>query len=193
MKTLINKLKKEVIRLANNDQFIHHDWYITYHLEIVEKIAHDLCKKYPNADTSIVEILVWIHDYGKMKQVQKDQVLEKSKNKLEKLGFSPKIVQKVTQYLDIFEKKENLVNAPIEVQIVSSADGASHMIGPFFLIFWKEFSSLPSKKLMAENKRKIILDWEKKIVLPELKKELLPRYQFWLEAFGDIPTNISDE
>lgn len=193
MHKLITHLKKEVIRLANDDEFIHHDWYVTHHLEIVDELAHDLCLKYPNADQNIVEILVWIHDYAKIKQAPKNQVLEVSQSKLTELGFSPEIIQKVIVYLDILEKKEDLVSAPIEVQIVSSADGAAHMIGPFFLIFWKEFNSLSIEKLMAENRRKVTLDWEKKIVLPELKKELLPRYQFWLEAFGEIPTNISDE
>ena len=89
--------------------------------------------------------------------------------------------------MQIFDKKEQLRNAPLELQIVSSADGASHLVGPFYEIFWKEFHNWSYEELIKENRRKTIIDWEKKIVLPEVKKAFLQRYKIFLEHCDKLP------
>ena len=138
MKTLIQNLKNQVIEASKNTSFLHHDWFIEYHLNLVERISLELCDIYKDADRDIVLTLVWVHDYGKILDMAKEHELNhKAGELLTELGFSSEFVEKISKYLEIFESKmtADLKQAPIEVQIVSSADlscfssaGHSHQI-----------------------------------------------------------------
>ena len=188
----IQKFKDHVIEAAGNPAFIHHDWFVEYHLNILEKIAVELCDRYPEADKNIVLTLVWIHDYAKILDKENEHaeyMFEKGREKLLEIGFETAFVDKVISYLSIFEKKMDvdLHTAPIEVQIVSSADGASHLIGPFWSIYFKENNGKAVEELMNSNKNKLKKDWERKIVLPEVKEAFLERNKFVNEQSGNFP------
>lgn len=189
MKNFIDNFKVEVQKAASHTSFIHHCWFVKYHLEIVEKISLELCAKYPKADKDLVLLLVWLHDYGKIIDYnhQYQATLTLGKKKLIERGFPIKVVKKVITYMEIFDKKEDLMDAPIEVKIVSSADAASHLVGPFYEIFWKEFHDWTYEALLEENKRKALVDWEKKIVLPEVKKAFIQRHKLLLEHCDKLP------
>jgi alpha-L-fucosidase len=75
-----------------------------------------------------------MHDYGKIVDYdhQYEATLTKGKEKLIEFGFSTELTEKVIAYIKLFDAKKNLLVAPIEIQIVSSADGASHFVGPFY-------------------------------------------------------------
>ncbi len=192
MEPLIQKLKDHVVEASQNPSFIHHDWFVEYHLNIVEKIALELCDIYPEADKDIVLALVWIHDYAKIldKEHEHDEsMFEEGRRKMSELGFEDSFVNKVIDYLAIFEKKLeiDLHNAPVEVKIVSSADGASHLVGPFWSLYFKENSGKSVETLMEDNSNKLKKDWERKIVLPEIKQAFLERYKFVSEQAGNFP------
>lgn len=186
VKKLIHAFKLEVKKASANQKFIHHEWFLKYHLEIVEKIALELCRHYPQADKNMVLLLVWLHDYEKIidfkNQYNTTHVV--GKKKLLELGFNKKFVEEAIAYSIVLDKKSAIAKAPIEVKIVSSADGASHLIGPFYAIYWKEQSQQTCEDLMKENRRKALVDWNKKIVLPEVKKAFLSRYKSLLERRG---------
>lgn len=189
MKKHVQEFKLHVIKIASSTSFLHHSWFAKYHLEIVEKIALELCKKYPYADEDMVLLLAWLHDYGKIVDFknQYKATVTQGKKKLLEIGFSKEVVEKLIAYVKIFDAKINIAKAPIEVKIVSSADGASHFVGPFFSIFWKENHVWELADLLKENRKKANIDWEKKIVLPEVKKNFLSRHNHFLECCGELP------
>src|SRR3989344_2998917 len=172
MKDLIQTFRTSVIEAAQNPNFIHHKWYVKYHLEIVEKISRELCEIYTAADKDLVTLLVWLHDYGKMIDTsnQHSSTLVNGKTKLLELGFPSDLVEKAISYIDIFDKKLDLdkETTPIEIKIVSSADAASHIVGPFYYLWMPENPNLDHEELMQSTIQKTTMEWEKKVVLPEV-------------------------
>ena len=163
-----------------------------YHLEIVLQISLELCEIYKNADKDLVEAIVWIHDYAKMLDFDYDDemLMTEGYKALKIVGFEENFIKKVMEYTRVLEKKMevDLNTAPIEVKIVSSADGASHLVGPFYYLWWYENPEKPYEELMEDNRRKADKDWKRKIVLPEVKKVFKQRHRFQLEQSGDIPS-----
>jgi hypothetical protein len=199
MQDKIATFKKHVALTASNPEFIHHKWFVKWHLEVVEKIALELCDHYPEADRNLVDVMAWLHDYGKTLDYdnQYAKTLSAGRQKLTELGFTSEFVKKAIDYTEMVDKKLelDLHQAPIEVQIVSSADGCSHMTGPFMAIFWNEtteptFAGKSLEDLLALNVAKVEKDWKYKIVLPEARKAFEPRRKFILEQSGKLPTKF---
>jgi hypothetical protein len=191
----IIKLKRHVKQAAHAHSFVHNDWFVSYHLHIVERIALELCAIYKEADSSIVRALVWIHDYGKLFDLTNQHKATGifGKPALRSLKFEDSIIDLLIYYVEILDRKgPDLYRAPIEVKIVSSADGASHMVGPFFYFWWRENHTQAIEKLLHENRRKLRISWDK-IVLPEVRRAFQSRYDFLREQFGDFPSHFLRE
>ena len=190
-------LKTRVSKLSKSPSFIHHKWFIKYHLEIVEKIAQELCDIYKDADRNIVQAMVWLHDYGKILDFNNQYKMTQSEGikLLEGLNFDTDFIKKVMENIDIMDSKVtyDLNNASIEVKIVSSADAAAHFEGPFFFLWWYENSQKDFEVLMQDNLRKAKKDWERKIVLPEVKRAFSARFQYLQELCGILPNKYIEE
>lgn len=142
-----------------------------YHLEIVDRIATELLEFYPEANTQLVKAMVWMHDYGKA------------------LNFDTEFIDKVIKYISILDRKLeiDLNSAPIEVKIVSSADGCSHFVGPFMSLWWWENSDKSIEELLNDNLKKVDKDWNRKIVLAEARRAFEKHYNILLQQSCAFP------
>lgn len=189
MEAALARFRELAIHAARNPAFLHHRWYVEHHLLIVERIALELCARYPQADEPLVRALVWLHDFGKAIDRVNERVatLTRGRAALLAAGFPPEYAQRALWCYERFEDHATLADAPIEVQIVSSADGAAHFIGPFYALYWYENPQRPIGTLLAENRRKALFDWECKIVLPEVRAAFADRHRLLLEQCGEVP------
>ena len=180
-----------VKQTSKRPDFIHNKWFVKYHLEIVEKIAFELCDIYTQANRDFVQLLVWLHDYGKILDFdnQYSKTLSAGKDTLLSLGFDPKTVQAAIDSIAVIDRKnwEELLNSSIEIQIVSSADAASHHTGPFMSLWWYENANKDFEELMTDNIKKSDKDWNQKMVLPEARKFFEARRNLILELNGQFP------
>jgi hypothetical protein len=194
---LVQAFRSHAIRLAEHPGFVHRSWYVEYHLEIVEQIALELADIYPEADKNFVLVLVWLHDYGKFidREREHELTLTEGRRALIDIGFTPDFTDKAVKYIRMLDnsRKIDLRKAPIEVRIVSSADGSAHFVGPFFQIWLWEHPERPLRQLLEENRRKAEKDWTRKIVLPEARAAIESRYRTVREQNGILSRSyISD-
>lgn len=193
MQEQIFKLKNHVKELIQNDDFIHKSWFLKYHLEIVEKVAFELCDIYKNANKDIVQVMIWMHDYWKLIDFENQYNLHHLwYEKMLELWFSEDFSKMIKNYVMKLDEKDNLSSdeTPIEIKIVSSSDWASHMIWPFFKLWWYENWHKDFEELMNDNMIKLEKDWNYKIVLPEVKEKFLDRYNFLKEQFWIFPNDF---
>ncbi|MCF7865744.1 MAG: hypothetical protein K9M11_04550 [Candidatus Pacebacteria bacterium] len=192
MEKLLQNLKAKVIEKSKNPDFIHHAWFVDFHLLFVEKLAMELCDIYKEADKDIVFALVWIHDYAKILDKSREheaEMLERSRELMMEIGFPVEFINKILEYLEIFESKMtvDLNIAPIEVKIASSSDAASHLVGPFYSIYFWENPGKTVPELVQSNRNKLIKDWNRKVVLPEVRKAFESKHSFMMEQTADFP------
>lgn len=191
MQDKIEALKSHVKQVAANPDFIHHYWFVEWHLDIVERIADELLAHYPKADKDLVHVMVWLHDYGKMLNFadQYRTTQTEGRKKLTELGFDPAFVEKAVSYIETLDRKMeiDMYQAPLEVQLVSSADGCSHLVGPFMYFWWRENPQKHYEQLMGDTQVKAEKDWTRKITLPEARKAFEQRYRLVMEQGGQLP------
>lgn len=191
---LLTDLKKRVTQKSSDPRFKHNAWFVTYHLEIVEAIAIELCDKYPSADKNYILTLVWLHDFEKIIDFdnQYNTELIASKELMKEVGYDQGFIDRMYDDLNMYNAKNNLHLAPIEIQIVSSADAASHFIGPFAELYWYENPDKSIQQLQSDNIKKLTTDWDLKITLPEVKEASYDRYLSKRASAGILPDKYLD-
>jgi hypothetical protein len=187
----LESFKKIVIKNCENKNFRYHEWFVKDHLMIVERLAMELCDLYPDADRSLVFALVWLHDFGKPLDDRNEYEITKTKGveALRSFGLDEGFVGRVLECWEKMEKKGeiDISQEAVEVQIISSADGASHFTGKFYSAYFRDDSDESLKSIEKRIWEKIIKDWERKIVLPEVKEAFRSRYLRAIEIVGEYP------
>lgn len=187
----LNAFKQIVIENCSNKDFIFREFFVADHLVIAERIAMELCDIYKEADRDLVFALVWFHDFGKPIDIKNERVItrEEGAKAMCRADLPVEFVDRVLKYWERMEMKNeiDISKECIEVQIVSSADGAAHLAGKFFSTYFGDFKEESLEETVARIKKKIKQDWERKIVLPEVKKAFEQRYLMALEITGEYP------
>jgi putative nucleotidyltransferase with HDIG domain len=185
----MEQFRNHVIENFSRKDFTYHEWMIDYHLKIVERIAMELCDKYSNADRDVVHALVWFHDYGKPIDENNERGITATEGvkALAECGFAQDFIEKVVTNWQIMERKNeiDLHSAPIEAQIVSTADGMSHFVGVFYASYFGDGGDFATTQ--RRLKEKITKDWDRKIVLPEARQACEVRYLRAKELLGEFP------
>lgn len=173
MEERLNKLRAFITEKASKPQFVHHKWFVKWHLDIVETLSKDMLKYYPEADENTVIALAWMHDYGKIidydTQYEHAHV-EAGRQEMIRLGFDENFATNIAESVKIFDKKDHLEHESIEIRIVSSADACSHLVGPWVSLYWHENPDIPFEDIMKENVRKLGGEWGLKVTIPEAIK-----------------------
>ncbi|MES2930531.1 MAG: hypothetical protein V4665_02000 [Patescibacteria group bacterium] len=186
------KFKNIVIENCSRKDFRFREWMAEYHLEIVERIALELCDIYTEANRDIVQALVWFHDFGKPIDEENERpiTLEEGPKAMRQCGYPQEFIDKIIQYWQLMEKKNeiDIKTTPIEVQIISSADGASHFTGVFYSNYFGNGHDFNTTQ--ERLKEKIEKDWHKKIALPEVRKAFQARYDRARELYGEFPNKF---
>ena len=191
IQTKLNAFKQIVVENSKNENFQYREWFISDHMMIVEKIAMEICDIYPDADRDVVFALVWFHDFGKPIDEENEREVTKTKGPeiMREIGFSEDFIQKVlAHWIRMEMKKEiDISKEVIEVQIVSTSDGASHFVGQFYPGYFGDSPKKSLEEVREEIRKKLTQDWERKIVIPEVKKAFKDRYLYALEILGEYP------
>lgn len=190
MQENISKFKNIVIKNFSRKDFKYHEWMVEYHLKIVEKIAMELCDVYTDADRDVVQALVWFHDFGKPidEENERTVTLTEGPKIMLDCGFNQDFINRVVECWQLMEKKNeiDIRTTPIETQIVSSSDGASHFTGVFYPSYFNEDGD-SFTTTQNHLREKIEKDWNRKIVLPEVQKAFESRYLRVKEMLGEFP------
>lgn len=183
MHTLIGR----VVESCSRQDFEYREWFVAYHLRMVEDLALKFVTAYPEADRNLVHALVWVHDYSKpfakTKEEEKITLIPMVRDVLVDIGFENSFVDRVVAGLIEIESKDDvsLENASIEAKIISSADGASHFFGPFFFSYFRDSTDESITDTMQRIAQKAQRDWNRKIVLLEGRELVKPRYEILLD------------
>ncbi|HEV2412850.1 MAG TPA: hypothetical protein VGS28_03520 [Candidatus Saccharimonadales bacterium] len=199
MQERIQSFIEHVTDLSSNPKFFHYKWFVKWHLRVVERLALELADHHPDADRDLIHVMVWLHDYAKILDWHNERsrkLLNAGRDKLIELGFESGFANRAADYVELMDKcaEVDINDAPIEVRILSTADGCSHLTGPFLYIFWhhetdKNFVGKSYEEMMALNLKKANFDWEHKIVLPEARVAFEPRYHHIQEICGQLPNS----
>lgn len=181
MQEKIQALINKVTENCSRSDFEYREWFVNYHLRIVEEIALKLCESYPEADKNVVHVMAWTHDFSKplttSKEDEKVQLIPMVRENLAQLGFESEFVNRVCAALEEVESKDAkpIAEASIEARIISSADGAAHFLSPFFYTYFGNRGSVV--EIMQKVLTKAQRDWDKKITLPEARNLVRARYE----------------
>jgi hypothetical protein len=189
---VLPRFKQLVLSNFARADFTYREWMGAYHLEIVERIAMELCDMHPEADRDVVTALVWFHDFGKPFDEDREREITRVEGPkaLVSCGCPQTFADTVLERWKLMERKNelDLRTAPIETQIVSSADGASHFVGVFYPSYFGD--GLGFEATQARLREKIGKDWERKIVLPEVRDAFRARYEYAREMLGEFPARF---
>lgn len=162
-----------------------HNWF-PRHVEQVEKWAKKILEYYPEADTEIVLLSVWLHDIGQANKEDHpihEVISEKEARKfLKTIGLEEEKIEKVAHSVRTHRAKEGFKPQSTEAKILAGADSASHLTDIVYVYMLTD--GTPKKEVLEKLDR----DLRDVQVLPEpLKDELIPLGVAWRNLINVFP------
>lgn len=160
--------------------------YFRQHVEEVERWTRRILPYYPEANTEIISLSVWLHDIGQADGDYKVDHAIKSEAEaisfLSKEGCPEDKIQRVAHCVRAHRCKDVQPNS-IEAKILAAADSASHMTDTPYVVMMGQ-SHLTRKDVL--NKLERDFRDTNNFLPPQLKQEIEQLYVAWkslLEVF----------
>ncbi|MBD3259851.1 HD domain-containing protein [Candidatus Woesearchaeota archaeon] len=160
------------------DVFGSDPYYMGSHVPEMERWAHHMLKRFPEADEEIVLLSVWLHDIGHY-PVPTDvdhavRGVERSREFLERKNYDSSRTEKILHCVRAHRCRD-VMPETIEAKIIAFTDSASHMTDQnLYLSLVREVYDGPEKVI-----EKLERDYRDLELFPEIKEELKPLYEAW--------------
>ena len=153
-------------------------WYVKDHLDVVDNISQALARKTGGkVDYEMLHAMTWMHDLPKMMGDKTEQGFETHVRPILEQRYAPDRVEEIMTNLKSFEgmkgmTPEQRAALPIEVQIASAADAASHYVPGFLQDYQNDHPGITESALEKSNNDKLGRD----------KQKLSPQYEGLLDG-----------
>ena len=177
MNTIINKARKKFFQMI--DDFGSDPYHLKSHVSEVEKWAKHLLKKFPEANSEVVLLAVWMHDLGHYPILTEiDHAIrseKRAKEFMEKLNYSKDKMEKVLHCVRAHRCRDVMPNS-IEAKIIACVDSASHMTESMYFDMAKDDKENNREfRVYAKMER----DFRDLGAFPEIQKELKKLFETW--------------
>ncbi|MBW3018236.1 HD domain-containing protein [Candidatus Woesearchaeota archaeon] len=173
--TLIEKAKNRFKQML--DDFGSDPYCLGSHMPEMERWAHYMLKRFPEADREVVLLSVWLHDVGHYPvPTEIDHAVrgvDRSREFLENEGLVDGKLEKVLHCVRAHRCRD-VKPTTIEAKIIAFIDSASHMTDKnIYLDMVRVYNSY--EKILGKLER----DYRDLELFPEIKKELEELYIAW--------------
>ena len=177
MDTIIDKAKNKFFQMI--DDFGSDPYHLRPHVPEVEKWAKHLLKKFPEADSEMVFLAVWMHDLGHYPiPTEIDHAIrseERAKEFLKKLNYPKDKMEKVLHCVRAHRCRDVMPNS-IEAKIIAFVDSASHMTDA---VYFRMAKDNKENKGNFNVTKKMQNDFRELKLFPEIQDEIQELYKAW--------------
>jgi len=177
MDTIIDKARKNFFQMI--EDFGSDPYHLRSHVPEVERWAKNLLKKFPEADSEVVLLAVWMHNLGHYPiPTEIDHAIrseERAKEFLEKLNYPNDKIGKVLHCVRAHRGRDVIPNS-IEAKIIAFIDSASHLTDAVYFRMAKDNKENNGNFDVA---RKMQNDFRELKLFPEIQEEVQELYEAW--------------
>jgi HD superfamily phosphodiesterase len=169
MEKILAKIQELVERECESGPIA--DWFFETHIVAVNKYAHFLLEKLPEANKEVVLLGVWLHDMQRIRGIKGDHQkvgAEEAEKVMKDFEIERDIQDKVKQII-LTHSCDKELPTTLEGKILASADAMSHYANDFYLQIattrqrnLKEFKEWALEKLDRDFEKKIFFNFAKK-------------------------------
>ncbi len=177
METIIDKAKGRFLKMVLDNGS--DPYWLTSHLTEVCRWANFFIKRYPEIDSEILFLGVWLHDIGHYPIDNEDHAAKGEKIAKEFLSKENYPLDKLNRVLHCVRSHrcKDVAPASFEAKVLAFIDSASHITD---LIYFKMAKSIKEKREdFSIVYSKMERDYRDLSFFPEIQEELKHLYEAW--------------